>query len=96
VVEVYSQREPSSYTKELDDATKEVTNECGTLIRELFDRLRPKYHESLQLGGSGNVVKDWGKKITWSFREQEVVREFQEKLAHGVQRLTLLMSLATR
>jgi hypothetical protein len=73
-----------------------VVDELGSLIRELLSRWRAKYHDSFQTGGSGRRLKDWGKKIEWSLREQEVVREFQEKLARGVQRITLLMSLAAQ
>jgi hypothetical protein len=96
VVELYSQRESSPYLNGLDNVAREVTNECGSLIQGLLNRWRAKYHDSLQPEGSGNVIRDWGRKIEWSLREQEVVREFQEKLAQGIQRLTLLMCLAAR
>ncbi|KAK4111492.1 hypothetical protein N656DRAFT_780793 [Canariomyces notabilis] len=96
VIETYSQHSLSPYLDGLNTVTKEVVDELGSLIRELLSRWRAKYHDSFQTGGSGRRLKDWGKKIEWSLHEQEVVRDFQDKLARGVQRITLLMSLAAR
>ncbi|KXX74530.1 hypothetical protein MMYC01_209032 [Madurella mycetomatis] len=96
VVATYPQYESTPYLAGIGTTTKEVVNECGSLIQESLDRWHTKYHVSLSPGGSGNRIKDAGKKMEWSLREQERARELQNKLSRGIERMTLLSALATQ
>ncbi|KAK4153252.1 hypothetical protein C8A00DRAFT_15503 [Chaetomidium leptoderma] len=96
VVATYPQHEFTPYLAGLDTTAKSIVNECGTLIQEALDRWHKKYHQSLSPGGSGNPLKDAGKKMEWFLREQDRMKELQERLSRGTQRLTLLGSLAAR
>ncbi|KAK3896403.1 hypothetical protein C8A05DRAFT_20612 [Staphylotrichum tortipilum] len=96
VVATYPQREFTPYLEGLDTSTKETVDDCAGLIREALDRWQKKYHQALASKGSGNALKDAGRKMEWFLREQERVAELQVKLSQGIQRLTLLSALAAR
>jgi predicted RecB family endonuclease len=96
VVATYEQHEPSSSLNTLDQVTKSVVDECGTLLQEAADRFIPRYHSSLQSGGSGRKIKDAYKKIEWSVREKERLHELRDKLRENTERLCLLTALAAR
>jgi hypothetical protein len=96
VVATYPQHEFTPYLESLDAAAKEVVDECAGLIQEARDRWQKKYQQTLSPDGSGNVVKDAGRKMEWFLREKERVVELQAKLDRGIQRLTLLGALAAR
>ncbi|KAK8030024.1 hypothetical protein PG993_011315 [Apiospora rasikravindrae] len=80
----------------LNIETRPIVNECATLIRNALDRWFPKYNQSLQPGGSGNSVKDAFRKIEWSLREKQGLRELQEKLRKNTERLALLTGITSR
>jgi hypothetical protein len=46
--------------------------------------------------GSGKKIKDIYKRIEWSVREKERLKQLRDKLQEGVQRLSLLTTLAAR
>ncbi|GAB1311654.1 Fungal N-terminal domain-containing protein [Madurella fahalii] len=96
VVATYPRHEFTPYLAGLDTTVKEIVNECGSLIQEALDRWRTKYHFSLSSGGSGNRVRDAGRKMEWALREQERAKELREKLSRGIERMTLLSALATQ
>ncbi len=96
VVATYPQREFTPYLEGLDTATKETVDDCASLIRQALDRWQKKYHQALSPNGSGNALKDVGRKMEWFLREQERAAELQAKLSQGIQRLTLLNALAIR
>lgn len=96
VVATYPQREFTPYLEGLDTATKETVDDCAGLIREALCRWQKKYHQALSPSGSGNALKDAGRKMEWFLREQERVVELQAKLSQSIQRLTLLSALAAR
>ncbi|RSL90954.1 hypothetical protein CEP51_000518 [Fusarium floridanum] len=96
VVATYQQHEFSPYLDGLDNATKSVINQCGSLIQETLEHIQPKYHDSLSGGSSGKKFNDIYRKIEWSMREKDRLRHVREKLQDGVQRLSLLTNLATR
>jgi hypothetical protein len=84
----------------LGATTKEVVRDCGALIQEAVNRSHGKYDDSLSPGGSANPIRDVGRRVPlrveWHFTEQERVKEFQQKLSQGTQRLALLSALAAR
>ncbi|RSL41160.1 hypothetical protein CEP53_012924 [Fusarium sp. AF-6] len=96
VVATYQQHEFSPYLDGLDNATKSVIDQCGSLIQDTLAHIQPKYHDSLSSGGSGKKINDIYRKIEWSMREKDRLRDVREKLQHGVQRLSLLATLAAR
>jgi hypothetical protein len=77
-------------------ATKQTVDDCAGPIREALGRWQEKYYQALSPNGSGNALKDTGRKIQWFLREQERVAELQAKLSQGTQRLKLLSALAVR
>jgi hypothetical protein len=96
VIATYPQHESSLYLQELDAVTKQVVDECAELIRQALARWQKKYGEALAPEGSGNALKDAGRKLEWRLREKERVAELRARLDQGVQRLTLLGALAVR
>ncbi|KAH7254936.1 hypothetical protein MRS44_016409 [Fusarium solani] len=96
VVATYQQHEFSPYLDGLDKAVKSVIDQCGSLIQDTLEHIQPKYHESLRIGGSGKKINDIYRKIEWSMREKDRLRYTREKLQDGVQRLSLLTTLAAR
>lgn len=96
VVATYQQHEFSPYLDGLDNAAKSVIDQCGSLIQDTLEHIQPKYHESLRVGGSGKKINDIYRKIEWSMREKDRLRYTREKLQDGVQRLSLLTTLAAR
>ncbi|KAK8079140.1 hypothetical protein PG994_002947 [Apiospora phragmitis] len=75
---------------------KSIVNECATPINDALDRWHPKYHQSLQPGGSGNAVKDAFRKVEWSVREKQALQELQDKLRKNTERLALLTGITSR
>ncbi|RMJ17157.1 hypothetical protein CDV36_003176 [Fusarium kuroshium] len=96
VVATYQQHEFSPYLDGLDNATKSVINQCGSLIQETLEHIQPKYHDSLSGRGSGKKINDIYRKIEWSMREKDRLWHVREKLQDGIQRLSLLTTLAAR
>lgn len=94
VVATYQQHEFSPYLQGLDNVSKSVVNECGSLIQDTLDRFQLRYENSLSIGGSGKKIKDIHKRIEWSLREKEKLQHLRAKLQYGVQRLSLLTNLA--
>ncbi|KAK8112668.1 hypothetical protein PG984_013194 [Apiospora sp. TS-2023a] len=80
----------------LDTQTRNVVNECATLMKDALDRWYPKYHQSLQPGGSGNPVKDAFRKVEWSVREKQGLKELQYGLRKNTERLALLVGITSR
>ncbi|KAH7146239.1 hypothetical protein EDB81DRAFT_486124 [Dactylonectria macrodidyma] len=96
VVATYQQHELSPYLDGLDKATESVIDQCGSLIQDTLEHVHPKYHCSLRVGGSGKKIRDTYRKIEWSIREKDRLRHVREKLQNGIQRLSLLTTLAAR
>ncbi|KAJ3521381.1 hypothetical protein NM208_g13315 [Fusarium decemcellulare] len=96
VVATFQQHEISEELKVLDDATRSVVDQCASLIQDTLDRLQPRYHSSLSREVSGTKIKRAYKSIQWRVSEPERLRCLQEKIQEGVQRLSLLVGLATR
>lgn len=96
VVATYQQHEPSPYLNGLDSVAKSIIDQCGSLIQDTLEHVHPKYHDSLRVGGSGKKVKDIYRKVEWMTRETDRLRHVREKLQDGVQRLSLLTTLAAR
>ncbi|KAL6411861.1 hypothetical protein AUP68_04240 [Ilyonectria robusta] len=96
VVATYQQHESSPYLDGLDKAAKSVIDQCGSLIQDTLEHVHPKYYDSLRVGGSGKKVKDIYRKVEWMTRETDRLRHVREKLQDGVQRLSLLTTLAAR
>lgn len=94
VVATFAQFEKSPSLDNLEHVTKCIIDECGALIGEVLLRLREKYGESLQPGGSGSRVRDVYKKVEFSVRERERIQLLQETLNKAVTRLSLLSSCA--
>ncbi|KAK4442462.1 hypothetical protein QBC34DRAFT_313009 [Podospora aff. communis PSN243] len=96
VVSIYQQRENSIYLSELDRITKAVVEECASSIDGALKRFQHRYHESLQLEGSGSKLRDGYKKLEWAFREKERLQDLREKLQRNTQRLSLLVGLTAQ
>ncbi|KAK8063395.1 hypothetical protein PG996_008047 [Apiospora saccharicola] len=96
VIAEYQQLESCPSLTNLDAQTKTVVNECATLIQDALNRWCPKYHESLQPGGSGSTVKDALRKIEWSVREKQGIQELQDKLHRNTEKLALLTWITSR
>ncbi|KAH9909189.1 hypothetical protein F4778DRAFT_217661 [Xylariomycetidae sp. FL2044] len=96
VVETYQQRESSPSLRTLDVSTKEIIEDCAGLMQEALDKLRPRYHEYLQSGGSGSKIRGAFKKVEWSVREQQRVHVLQEKIRQNSDWLNTLISLTTQ
>lgn len=86
----------SIYLQDLDHASKSIVEQCTTLIQDTLNRLDLRYGDSLSVNGSGKKIKDKFKQIKWSLSEKERLQNLRERLQEGVQRLTLLTSLATK
>jgi hypothetical protein len=96
VVATYEKYEPSPYMQGLSAAAKSIVNECGTLIQDALDTLRPRYDGSLlRDGGSGNVMRDAAKKVQWLW-ERGQVEDLESKLKDNTLRLSLLVSLTAQ
>ncbi|KAK3349545.1 hypothetical protein B0T25DRAFT_482206 [Lasiosphaeria hispida] len=96
VVATYEQHEFSLSLESLARTTKTVVDECGSLIKQALDRLASKYNEALQPGGSGNKLKDGYRKVEWLVKEEDRLHELRGKLGKNTERLSVLVSLATR
>ncbi|KAJ2985684.1 hypothetical protein NUW58_g5402 [Xylaria curta] len=94
VVATYEQHESSPYLEGLDNVSKCVVNQCTSDIQDAFDYFQSRYQNSLHPGGSGKKIKDVFKKVEWATREKDRLRCLREKLKEGIQRLSLLTSLA--
>lgn len=69
---------------------------CTVLVRDMLSHLQTRYGNSLSTLGSGKRIKDIFKCIEWRAKETERIRQLRESLREGVQRLTLLTTLAAR
>jgi hypothetical protein len=96
VVATYEGRANSRHLTDLDNATKLVVEECAGLIETALHHFSTRYGNSLQPGGSGSKWRDACKKIEWSLREPERIRELRERLQANMQKLDLLIGLAAR
>lgn len=96
VVATYQQHELTPYLQGLDFVSKQVVENCTTLIRNTLHHLQSHYGSSLAKDGPGNKVKDVRKRIEWLIREKERPRALREALKEEMQRLALLSSLAAR
>lgn len=94
MVATYQQHELSPYLQGLDNVSKSVVNQCAALIQDTLDHIQSRYGKSLGIEGSGKKIKDIYKRIEWSVREKERLQNLRDKLQEGVQRLSLLTSLA--
>jgi hypothetical protein len=94
VIATYEQFERSHWLDSLGHVTKAIVDECGSLIGEVLRKLREKYGDSLQPGGSGNRVKDVYKKLEFSVRERDRIQLLQGSLNKAISRLSLLSSCA--
>lgn len=94
VIATYEQFENSPSLDSLRRVTKSIVDECGALVGEVLHRVRERYGESLQPGGSGNKARDAYKKLEFSVRETEKIRLLQESLNRVIGRLSLLSSCA--
>ncbi|KAK6084621.1 hypothetical protein SCUP515_01117 [Seiridium cupressi] len=91
-----SAKEYQELRKELDIFTAILVNECHDLIQSSLDRLVPKYHDSLKPEGSGSRIKDGVRKVEWSVREKERVKELRDKLRTNGQRISILTQIVSR
>ncbi|KAK5660897.1 hypothetical protein OQA88_12270 [Cercophora sp. LCS_1] len=96
VIATYQEREPYVYLSQLDNVTKDAVRDCTDLVEEALRHFQSKYGSSLQQGGSGNKLRDARKKIEWSLREKERLRELRGKLSRNTQRLLLLCALTAQ
>jgi hypothetical protein len=71
-----------------------VVEDCAVTIKEALDHLAG-YGFSLRPGGSGNRVKDAFKEVRW-LGEKEHLGELLDKLRTGTERITMLLSLASK
>ncbi|KAK9770307.1 hypothetical protein SCAR479_13048 [Seiridium cardinale] len=73
-----------------------VVQECHDLIQSSLNRLVPKYHDSLKPEGSGSRIRDGIRKVEWSVREKERVKELRDKLRTNGQRISILTQIVSR
>ncbi|KAK9413534.1 hypothetical protein SUNI508_11856 [Seiridium unicorne] len=73
-----------------------VVQECHGLIHSSLNRLEPKYHDSLKPEGLGSRIKDGMRKVEWSVREKERVKELRDKLRTNGQRISILTQTVSR
>lgn len=84
----------SIWLRDIDNLTKSVVVDCAVTIQETLNRLA-RYDTSLRPQGSGKRVKDIFIKIKW-LEEKERLAEFREKLKTGTERITMLLSVASK
>lgn len=96
MIAVHEQYDQSPALGSLAHVTQTVVAECGTLIKETLDRVVPRYHDSLQSGGSGQKLKDSYKKVKFWASETDRLAELQANLSKNTMRLSMLTVLAAR
>jgi len=79
---------------ELHIEIEEIAKEGRMCIEEFHDRLR-KYGTRLDVGGSGNTIKNVTRKLEWKISGKVEERErFQRQISGHTQALNLLLSTA--
>lgn len=96
VVATYQQHELSPYLQGLDRVSRSVVEKCTTLIQDMLGHLTSRYGSCLSVQGSGWMMRDVYKRVEWCVREKERIQNLRNGLQEGVQRLSLLTSLAIR
>jgi hypothetical protein len=81
------------YLSQLDNVTRAVIDECACLTAGGLEHFNGRYHEALQVGGSGRWFRDARKKVAWALKERERVHELREKLDRNTQRLDIAHKL---
>lgn len=92
---MYEQHELSPFLQGLDTVTRSVVHQCAALIQEALEHLQSRYSNTLCIEGSHKRIKDIYRRIEWFAREKERIRNLQEKLTESIQRLSLLINLAS-
>ncbi|VUC26916.1 unnamed protein product [Clonostachys rosea] len=96
VVVTYEKAEASPLMADLATTIKSIIDECGKIMQEELSRLRVKYHDGLQPGGSGSKSTDMYKKMKFGVTEKEQLREVREKLGTRTQQLSTLVAIAAQ
>lgn len=92
-IETFQVYENNEWLNTLANVTKDIINECGSLIGEVSGRYRQKY-QALDSDGSWHNVKSLFQKVEFSVRETERIQLLHDKLNNAIGRLSLLTSCA--
>jgi hypothetical protein len=84
----------SEWLQNVDSLTKSIVGVCASNIQEALDRLAA-YNSSLRHGGSGNCLKDTFNKIKW-LGEKGTIEELRDKLKTATERITMLLTVASK
>jgi len=94
VVAVWQNYEDSPELQELGTIIRDALKDWKDTLFEFQSKLDRKYRASLNLGGSGNWLKDASKKVVW-LREKEDILELRRKL-HTFSDTLLILSDAAQ
>ncbi|KAK0631300.1 hypothetical protein B0T14DRAFT_1158 [Immersiella caudata] len=75
---------------------RNVTDQCGYLIKDALDRIVPKYSDSLRAGGSTTRSVGARRKIEWAVSERQRLPLLKDKIRTASATLTVLIGLATQ
>lgn len=75
-------------------SSRTTAEDCKRCI-EAFSGQTIKFDRSLREDGSGNVVRDMGKKLQWQFSKKEEVMRFRSALGPHISSLKMQLLAAT-
>lgn len=81
---------------ELGNVTKRIVDDCGSLMKEVWDKLTKKYDASLGKGSSSNVFVGGYRRIEWLAREKDKVMKLHGKLQTSTACLSVLVAAAAQ
>jgi hypothetical protein len=89
VVALWQNYKSSPELDQLGTITKDAVKDWRDILLALRVKLDKKYGKSLVAGGSGNWMRDAGKKIVW-LKEKEDILDLRRKLGSASDTITML------
>jgi hypothetical protein len=68
---------------------------CKSIMEDLLEKIA-KYGKNLCKGGSGSIMRDSWRKISWQFLKKEDVTSFTERIDPHITAINMLLHISTR
>lgn len=76
-------------------ALRQVSMQCRNTLSTFLNKVK-KYQPSLQLGGSGNHLKDSLRKVQWALYTKDDIAHFQVEIRGHVDSILILLGILQR
>jgi len=76
-------------------ALRQVSMQCRNTLSTFLDKVK-KYQPNLQLGGSGNRLKDSLRKVQWALYTKDDIAHFQLEIRGHVDSILILLGILQR